>query len=458
MLPASVAIGAEKTAKPTTEASAKDTPFPLSGLVELRLRWRGADHEGDLDISGMLELNWGDPRTDLFTASLSAWGVADLDGDRDTYGRFLFDSPYETYDNALHGTVHHAYFDLNRLWLFDRVRAGRQVVHSAETVRIDGLFVKTTDLLPGDGKLLANLFAGLPVHFWESSPWGDLAAGGGIEYRPCRSLKTNLDFLWLRDRSDLWGLARTTRSTLASLSASWRPVQALSLFAKLSLLNEPASDLALQPAEFTFSGKGKVPGPELWIHGLLTTRLVPWRDPVAELNSFDAVLGRANRFTRARVTVVQPLGEGFEAEVGGSFYDVYAFADQDDYDRDTLSLWASVRTHDLFVKGLALGATAETTDPQGFASRRGFHGEAAYTYREMRDKKSVRYMEITMGGGIAPYAYTRNGTELREQVLTFFVRGRWWPMQGFQLCLEFRSENDEFDAYYEVRLRVGYRF
>ncbi|MHC4600133.1 MAG: hypothetical protein ACYS47_14125 [Planctomycetota bacterium] len=60
--------------------------------------------------------------------------------------------------------------------------------------------------------------------------------------------------------------------------------------------------------------------------------------------------------------------------------------------------------------------------------------------------------------GVSPYAYARNGEEVRENVLRFRLAARWWPWRFFRIGLGFTSENDDFDVYYRFDGSVGFRF
>lgn len=450
----------EQEARPGPAPNAARTePFPLSGSLDLGLVWKRSDHEEDLDLHASLALRWGDAMRDTVTASLSASAWWDLDGTRKTYGYYPFDSIHDTYERRFVAHLHQACAELHRLGPLRRARLGRQSLGLCETLRFDGLRLDSSRLSLGTlGELEAAAFGGLPLHAWESSAHGDALAGARLAWHHGRELRFRLGGAWIRDRAGLWGRSGNTRSTLLHLDGFWTPDPAFSLHGGFLLLSRGTSDLRLDPADLRLTARGTVPGLRLTALADLHVRWTARDDPAAELNPYDPVLGDSQTFRKGRCLLVLPLDDRMECEVGALVYDLASSLDNGPLGRDLVSLHAAFRTRDLFVENLDLAVTADTWNPSDGGSRQGLHGEMRYRHPGPGGDGPRHRFSLRLAGGLAAFARDREDGVLRERVLCFETRLRWWPLAGLRIDARFRSENDDFDVYYRLSLAVGWRF
>src|SRR5262245_61957173 len=94
---------------PPPEKSARVFPDWLHGSFTVRYRGQGNGDDHDHDLSGLLALDLGDPRTSRVTGHLQARVDADLDGhDLDS----VFGSLDDTYDQDIVGKLYLAYADI----------------------------------------------------------------------------------------------------------------------------------------------------------------------------------------------------------------------------------------------------------------------------------------------------------------------------------------------------------
>ncbi|MHC4600132.1 MAG: hypothetical protein ACYS47_14120 [Planctomycetota bacterium] len=356
---------------PAAPSSGKKTAlrkpsYPVSGSIDLRLRWRKTVRDEDMDITGSVSLQAGDPSRHVLTGYLSGAVYYDLDGHQDTYGINSLDSPQDVYSNAATGHLHNGYIDINRILLFQRIRIGRQFSAGGVSVRFDGVRVDTKNLLLDvlrGVRITARAFGGVPVHLWEPSPAGDACGGFGMKALLGRFLEGGLDLIWLRDRSKLWGRTEVTQDTLVALSARWLPHDHLTVHGRITLLSPGTSDAPTQPSDVVVSGVGRVP--EWGISGTadFTARLKSRDDPAAELNPYDAVMGSDTTYQRGSFSLVKSLGKNFEVEIGGTFYN--GVGGSGIFDRDMTGAHLTLRTSGFLREELQLSATVETWEPSG---------------------------------------------------------------------------------------------
>jgi hypothetical protein len=432
----------EKTAAPAPEKKtpSRRSPYPVTGSIDLRLRWRKTVRDEDLDLSGSLSLQAGDPTRHVLTGYLSGAVYCDLDGRQDTFGIYSLDSPQDIYSDAATGQLHNAYVDLNRLLLFQRIRLGRQFSAGGVSLRFDGVRVDTKNLLLEvlEGvRITARAFGGVPVHLWEPSPAGDACVGIGVKALLGRCLEGAVDLVWLRDRSKLWGRSEVTRDTLAALGARWMVLEHLTIRGRITFLSEGTNDAPTRPSDLLLSAVGRVPA---W--GLSGTA--------------SSVMGPGTTYQRGRLALVKSLGKGFEVEAGGTFYN--GDGDGGPFDRDMTGAHLTVRTSGFLGEELQLSATVETWEPSGEASRQGARLEGRYRKQGGEGARPRTLFDVRWSLGVTPYAYERNGEALRENVLCFRLAARWWPWRALRLGLAFTSEDDDFDVYYRFEGSVGIRF
>ncbi|GEM_PF-3206403 len=435
----------------------KDASFPLSGGVDLRLRWRQSVRETDADVYGNASLALGDPLASGLSGALLASGRADLDGDRDAYGYNALDEPHNVFSSAAGGRLLHAYLDLNEILVFRRVRVGRQVGTGRPGIRFDGIRIDTTDLLGGGiegGRLTLSLFGGVPVHFWEFSRAGDRCVGGAVRFAPHRSLRFALEMAGLRDRSEVRGLETVTRNTTANLSAFWRGHPSLSLSGCLLFVNRGTSDLKLRPSDVFLHAVWHHDAWGLTVRGRFEARFYEREDPVAELNGYGPVMGEQGRYQHGALTMAKALGRQGEVEAGVSGRNLEG--DDAVYDRDAAAVHLAVRTRDALLEGLALSLRGEAWEPSGEASRWGLWAEARHKVRSGDVRRIL--LDLWAAGGVRPWTYVRNGEEEADRVLAFEVGGRWRPIGNVYFKLALGFENDGFDVYSRVDVAAGYRF
>lgn len=174
-----------------------DTEESIHGTVSARMRARWVEDADDQDFTELVTARWRDPERHAISLSLSARFNSDLDGDRKTLGYSAFDSLDDAREHATTARVYTAYLTWNP-GADLQIRAGRQQIdETPEYLHIDGVRVRYR---PHES-VTVGAFGGLPVNLFESSPSGDLTAGGWVEWRPWSRTRIALDYAHLSDET-----------------------------------------------------------------------------------------------------------------------------------------------------------------------------------------------------------------------------------------------------------------
>ncbi len=188
----------------------KNKEFPIDGYIKIEYRGRWTENispfssvSSDHDLYEYLNINFGNPSKNKVTASIYGRSSQDLNRTKDVQGYYIFDSITDTYNSWLNFRLYHAYIDVNLLWIFEKVRVGRQFLYDTpEVLYLDGVLAETKPVEKA-GNLILGIYGGLPTHLFESSVEGDMIAG---MYISCQFLPTNrftFDWTYIRDQNFL---------------------------------------------------------------------------------------------------------------------------------------------------------------------------------------------------------------------------------------------------------------
>lgn len=187
---------------------------PLHGEISHRYRHRRATSgDKDEDLTQFLRFTIGDEESDAWAFDFAGRANEDLDGDRHTDGPFSFDGLSNTYNGGVSGQLYTAALTGRRVVGLDRVRLGRQEVLGAEPLTFDGLRLDAP-AVAALARLQVSAYAGVPVHWYETSRSGDWLAGAEAALRPLDATTLVVQYAHISDEFSLYANPRTDVETV----------------------------------------------------------------------------------------------------------------------------------------------------------------------------------------------------------------------------------------------------
>jgi len=438
--PAEPGAGPEAAAEVETSAAAAPQAEPVaprvvSGSLAVGYRGRSTGDDQDHDLRAVLALDVLDPRVPWLSGHLLVRGEADLDGHDDQ----VFADLSSTWDSSLTAKLYLAYAEIDLEELghgSGRLQIGRQSnPRLPEVLRLDGLSYTSAPL--GARALELGLYAGIPVHLYESSSDGDQAFGTFLEGRPWKGGQARLDYMHLEDEQ-LLGKENNDLLSLwlwQRLARSWQVEGELDHLegdprnARLRLLYE-------DPETETIA--------RLAYHELLTEQTVR----VDELDPFTEQLLEYFPFRQATLDLSRGFGRHLLAEVG---WDARRMSDEDDvgeFNREWERYRAAVTWRDAGLEGLDLTLDGDRWNDDG-RDVSAFGADVSLTRDAWRGGLGTYY---------ALYKYDFLELDENEDVRTYYVNGSRQLSERLRLDGSYEFEDDDLETYHTLRLGVRWQF
>ena len=424
-------------ADPSLEpASAFKDWFHGSFALGLRARTNGDDD--DLDVGGILALDFQQPGDARVSAHLQARVDADLDGKETDE---VFGSLDDTYDKAIVSKLYLAYADIalgeHPETSPGTLRIGRQSdPRLPEVVRLDGVAYATRPM--GEREVEVGAYLGIPVHLYESSNDGDQAFGTFVEGRPWEGGRARFDWMHLEDE-DVLGEGEDDLLTLGlwqNLSERWR-------------FEGTYSHLEGDPRDLRLRALYGNPETASAVRFSYYELLEPQRALVTELDPFFEQLLDYEPFRQANANLSQPLGEHTVLDVGLDLRRVSDSGDVGEFNREWERYYATATRSDLWKPGLALAVTVDLWDDED-RDVHSFGADLSYD-PETRWKTSV-------GTYYSLYKYVFLQLDERDDVRTYYLRTSYDLSESTDLEFLYEYEDDDLDGYHTLRLGARWRF
>lgn len=294
--------------------------------------------------------------SDLDISSYLRFDVQRLFDDRLSfhfYGRYRQDLDGRTAnDKALNRSqrrIFQAYFDFDDSSFPFLVRAGRQWVHEASNVYIDGLLLKMDWL----DTLRLTVFGGIPVPAYSASA-SDLLYGGRIDYQPFSKTRFSVTAV----RSD-------DNNPNVNDHIGLRIEQGLGQSARVyyyqSFLNKREQDLQLGGSVYINRLQMQL---QFSYYRLLSRTPRPDRDDIdgRYFSRFALILDQMQQLERYNFTATKYFGEHFAAS--GGFYFTRIREKENPTNRDSNHYFVSLQFFDILIKNLnfSIAANRVTTN------------------------------------------------------------------------------------------------
>lgn len=416
-----------------------DTARPgwVHGSLGVRYRGRATSDDQDHELRTVLTLDVADPRAPWISGHLLARADADLDGLDESS---VFEDLSDTYDGSVVAKLYLAYADVVLGDGPDQgpgtLRIGRQSdARLPEVLRLDGLTYLSRPL--GEREVELGVYAGVPVHLYESSAEGDRAYGTFVEGRAWRDGWARFDWMHLEDEQ----LLGEERDDLLALSLWHRLAPSLRLEGELTRLESDPRDLRLRAL---YQDPEGVNVARVTYHELQSTQ----KFRVQELDPFTEQLLELFPFREGNLNLSRAFGEHAVLDVG---FDLRRVSDPDDvgeFNRDWERYYAAATWHDAVVAGLGLSLTGDRWDDDD-RDTSALGADLSY------DQEAWR---AALGSYYSLYKYELLELSEREDVRTYYVRVDRELSARLRLDVLYEYEDDDLDTYHTLRLGVLWRF
>ena len=145
--------------------------------------------------------------------------------------------------------------------------------------------------------------------------------------------------------------------------------------------------------------------------------------------------------------------KGFEdwlgLEAGADFRLLEDQGDESDYNHEFSRYFASASVWDVFAEGLEANVTGEVWDAAG-NDYTSLSGEVGY--------QIIEEVKASVGTSYSLYKYDYYLDSEREDIQTYYSKVRYEPWKSTRLELGYEFEQDDYDDYHTVNMKVTYRF
>jgi hypothetical protein len=423
----------------TVPAPEPPAPLPLAphGSVDLRWVGRWTDGSQDNDLHAYGSFTFGDPEHDVVTLSTSGRVAWDFDGEKDPTDPFF--TVEDTRDSDVTGYLYTAYADLNGGPRnsplprgIRRVRAGRQTfTETPVALFIDGASVASAPI-EGYADLVLEGWAGVPVHFYESSRSHDFAAGAAASFVPWTDGRLRADYMHIDDEY----LSVNNDDDLLGFRLTQRMWSHLDIDGYLNVLDGDARDAGV-------SATWSQPEDDL----TLTARyLTLWNDQnrqSIELDYFTPLLQTFSAFDQFELSGGKGLGEVAHVDAGVQWRELRDEGDQGVFNHEFRRYWASPGVRQWPWSGLDASVTFELWDAGGDR----FTTVGADFTQELDER-----WRLSVGTAFQLYRYDALLGQEDEDVQVTYARLRWRATDAWTFQARFDFEDGETDDFIGVTL------
>jgi len=360
-----VALDADSPQEVSAEATQESLPevvlpelggWSVSGYLDsrVRVRWQSRRSQSDADLlvggffDGALANDAGE---EVLRYQVDGLFTADLDGFGSLGDAFV--GLQEARNDRLHAYLYEAWVESSALVDGAEFRVGRQLVAREDAIYFDGLRV---DHSPAAGWGLVA-YAGIPVHFHESSREGDFLAGIGARWAVDPRVRLEVDEVFVRDEQRYFGASTPViaNNNLTLLSASW-------LADEQTMVRGTASWLGDQDRRQSVSVAWAEP-----VSGWRATVMMRRQNDYGELaateySPYAALLGDVAPYWTTSVDVQKSILEHLHAGVSYSARRLEDVADEGLYNREWDRYSARLTADEFLAPELDVGVQADIWD------------------------------------------------------------------------------------------------
>ncbi|MGR3318687.1 MAG: hypothetical protein ACUZ8O_09420 [Candidatus Anammoxibacter sp.] len=448
------------------------------------LRYRGQklqNNRSDQDLFQNLSLSLGDSEKDRVTWHFFGTFREDIDDSsnrtrKEIFRRLIFprtplkrnpivsNSPFFSVDDSIKdGFVarpYEFYADIKDVSLFKNIRAGRQYIREVENLHFDGLKMEFEDFKG----IRFSTFAGVPVHFFETSGGGDFLLGSSVEFQPAKGSRVKLNYTYVNDDNNDIG---SNDDNLFEFHLRQNIKEWWNIFADFSMIDQTARDVEIR-SNWIF------PAIDLYVNVSIFKQLSVLEDFTTEFDDFNTITGDYFPYTEYSINVNKGMWEHFNIGIGFNIRELNNESDEGQFNHEFGHYYATLSAHDFPIEGLSISVTGNVYDTDDDEIR-----SLGFDVRQKVGKK------LTLGVGtffslfkrdvlalpqrdpIAPFTFgavrrfSRFDSSFefeRDSVRTLFLNARYDFNKKWKINIDYEFERDNQESFHTIETALKYRF
>lgn len=480
----SIAVNAYSDQNITPDAEKTTTSFLNSFDGYSTIRYRAQNLSGntsDQDAFQYLNLSLGDYEEDNVTWYFFGSFREDIDNSSNTVTktklrRLIFpgtpkesdpvisNSPFfSTDDSQSDGFIarpHELFANVREFAIFKDIRIGRQYMREVENLHFDGLRME----LPEYMGIRPVIFAGAPVHLFESSSSGDSLAGAYIELQPANGSRLRLTYTHINDNNKDTG---GNEDNLIAVNLRHNITKRWNIFADFSMLGGRARDVEVRSSHLLVDAG-------MNINVSLYKQLGTLDEHGIDLDDFNIITGDLLPFTEYSANIHKRLWKNFAIGTGVNIRNMNSKADEGSFNHEYTHYYATLSFHDLPFRGTSVSVTANVynTDDndtrsvgldvrqkvgQKLTISAGAHHSLFQFDRFFR---AIRDPLSPFTDAVANPLFRPGLTDYieRDNVRTFFLDTMYKITGGIELKLDYEFERFDGESYHTFESALTFKF
>ncbi|MGR3219018.1 MAG: hypothetical protein ACUZ8H_04260 [Candidatus Anammoxibacter sp.] len=454
----------------------------LKGYSTLRYRGQKLQNDrSDQDLFQNLSLSLGDPEKDKVTWHFFGTFREDIDDSSNTIKKEIFrrlifprtpikrnpvvsGSPFFSVDDSIKiGFVarpYEFYADIKDVSLFKSIRVGRQYIREAENLHFDGLKME----FRGFKGIRFSTFAGVPVHFFESSGSGDFLLGSSAEFQPIKGSRVKLDYTYVNDNNKNIG---DNDDNLFAFHLRQNINKWWNVFVDFSMIDQTARDVEIR-SNWIF------PAVDLYVNVSVFKQLSVLEDFTTEFDDFNVITGDYFPYTEYSFNVNKGVWEHFNIGVGVNIRELNEDTDEGQFNHEFGHYYLNLSSHDFPFAGSSISVTANLYDTDDDEIR-----SLGFDFRQKAGNK------LTLGVGtffslfkrdvlslpqrdpIAPFTFRAVGRSARfgspfeferDSVRTLFLNARYDFNKKWKMNIDYEFERDNNESFHTIETSLKFKF
>ncbi|MEO6708393.1 MAG: hypothetical protein ABI054_13710 [Planctomycetota bacterium] len=410
--------------------------YPIHGSLSSSYRARTVGGDHDHDLTETLSLDFGDAAKDAWTGHVMTRLNGDIDGGQND-GASHFHDLNDIDGERLVPRLYDAWIEGHAVGPLETLRLGRQTMWDTPVFAwFDGASALTNPV--GARALQLGIYAGVPVHPYESSSGGDSIAGAYAQAQPWKGGRGRLDWMHLEDRgdlgshsNDLWRASVWQAFGKQLRADGWftgLEGEERDWFARVSWANEKS--------DFTLSAS--------WFQ-LLTTQ----QDLAPEIDPFFTTLFELFPYRQARLLASKDFNEHVNVQLGIDTREVDDSKDVGRFNRDSDREFATLGLSNLTAARLDLSLTGENWNGDG---------SDIQTWGFDVTRRFGRDFRASIGSYYALFKVDSFLVDERDHVRTGYFRLRWHRTTSMTWDLRYEVEDADDETFHFLRVGMTWAF
>lgn len=429
----------------------------LDGYSTLSYRVQNMEGDrSDQDVSQYLSLSLGDSEMDrvtwYFFGSLRE-NIDDSDNSitKEKFNRLIFPrtpaeenpivsgAPFFSIDDSINdgftARPYEFYADIKDISIFKNIRAGRQYIHEVENLHFDGLKMESENY----NGIRLTTFAGMPVHFFETSDSGDLLAGVSVEFQPINDSRIRLNYTYVNDNNnDIDG----NDDNLFELSWRHNIKEWWNVYADFSMIDQTGRDAEIRSGWM-------FPDIDMDVNVSVFKQLSVLEDFTTELDDFNVIIGDFFPYTEYSVNAYKGFLQNFGLAAGFNIRELNDAADEGQFNHEFDHYYVTLSSHNLPLDGSSVSITGNFYDTNDDENR-----SLGLDFRQKINEK------LTLSGGTyySLFKFDSLSESERDNVKTYFLNTKYQITKKVEINMEYEFERFDQDSFHTVESALEYRF